>query len=65
MIVRNPANGRAVVASAGWETGPGSNQRVAGVAEEVHDWLQSNHLDDLEIGFALDQSLPLGPIACP
>jgi hypothetical protein len=64
MIVRNPANGRAVVAAGGYETGPGDNTRIGGVAEEVHDWLGTSHLDDLEIGFAADQGLPLGPIDC-
>jgi hypothetical protein len=64
MIVRNRSNGRAVVAAGGYETGPGDNTAIGGVAEEVHDWLGTGHLDDLEIGFAADQSLPLGPITC-
>jgi hypothetical protein len=64
MIVTNPDNGRAVVASAGWETGPGSNTAVAGVSEEIHHYLGTGHLDDLTIGFAADDSLPLGPIDC-
>lgn len=64
MIVRNPANGRAVVAAAGYETGPGDNGSLAGVAEEVHDWLGTGHLDELEVGFAVDRSLPFGPITC-
>lgn len=65
MIVRNPANGRAVVASAGYETGPIANGSIAGVTEEVHDYLGSAHQSDLEIGFAVDQALPLGPLTCP
>ncbi len=64
MIVRNPANGRAVVASAGWETGPGSNTAVAGVTEEIHNYLGTTHLSDLEVGFAVDQAQPLGPVTC-
>jgi hypothetical protein len=64
MIIKNPANGRAVVASAGWETGPGSNARAGGVSEEVHDWLGSGHGDVLVLGFAADQALPFGPIDC-
>ncbi|MEZ4465556.1 MAG: hypothetical protein R3F43_14040 [bacterium] len=32
MIISNPANGRAVVAAAGHETGPGANTAVGGVA---------------------------------
>ena len=64
VIVRNPANGRAVVAAAGWETGPASNRRVAGVSEEIHHWLGTSHDAVLDVGFAADASLPLGPIAC-
>lgn len=63
-VVRNPANGRAVVAAGGYETGPGANDSIAGVVEEVHLSLGTGHRDDLEIGFAADQNLPLGPIAC-
>jgi hypothetical protein len=64
MIIRNPVSGAAVVASAGWETGPGDPAHVAGVTEEVHDALGTGHLDDLEVGFAVDPALPLGPIDC-
>ena len=64
MIVMNPVNGRAVVASAGYETGPGANTAVAGVAEEIHLYLETNHRSDLQIGFAADENLPLGPIDC-
>ncbi len=64
VIVSNPDNGRAVVTSAGWETGPGSNEAVAGVSEEVHDWLGTRHRSVLTVGFAADEGLPLGPIDC-
>ena len=64
MIASNPDNGRAVVVAAGWETGPGSNEAVAGVAEEVHDWLGTGHRSVLTLGFAEDPDLPLGPIDC-
>jgi len=64
MIVKHPTSGRAVVASAGWETGPGSNRAIAGVSEEIHTLLGTTHLDHLEIAFALDQELALGPITC-
>ena len=65
MLIRNPANGRAVVASAGYETGPGSNSEIGGVTEEIHDALGTDHDDTLLLGFLVDQSLPLGPIDCP
>ena len=64
MILINPVNGNAVVASAGYETGPGSNLRIGGATEEVHDVLSTGHLDAVMVGFAADQSLPLGPITC-
>lgn len=64
MIARNPANGRAVVLAAGYETGPGANTAIGGVTEEVHDWLETGHRDALLLGFAADDALPLGPIEC-
>jgi hypothetical protein len=65
MLVRNPESGLTVVASAGYETGPGSNTAIGGVVEEIHLYLGTQHRDRLQIGFAADQSLPLGPIDCP
>ncbi|MCB9734342.1 MAG: hypothetical protein H6745_17260 [Deltaproteobacteria bacterium] len=64
LLVLNPANGRAVVAAGGYETGPGSNTAIGGVAEEVHDHLGTGHRDELVLGFLVDQSLPWGPIDC-
>jgi len=64
MIVRNPTNGRAVVAAAGYETGPGSPTAVAGVSEEIHRYLGTTHRDPLMVGFAVDPSLTLGPVGC-
>ena len=53
-----------MVASAGWETGPGSASHLGGVTEEIHDWLGTSNGSTLQFGFAVDQTLPLGPIAC-
>lgn len=64
MIVRLPGGGPAVVAAAGYETGPGDTSNLGGVTEEIHFYLGTGHLDELEFGFAEDQTLPLGPIAC-
>lgn len=64
MIVQLPGGGPAVVTAAGYETGPGNTDNLGGTTEEVHFYLGTGHLDDLTIGFAADQSLPLGPIAC-
>ena len=64
MIITNPANGRSVVAAAGFETGPGANTAIGGVSEEIHDYLGTGHRDTLMLGFAEDQTLPYGPIDC-
>jgi hypothetical protein len=64
MIVQLPGGGPAIVAAAGYETGPGNTDRLGGVTEEVHFYLGTGHLDDMLIGFAADQDLPLGPIDC-
>ena len=64
MIVFNPENGRAVVAAAGYETGPGANTAIGGVTEEIHDWLETGHRDVLILGFPEDDALPLGPLEC-
>ena len=62
MIVRN--GGRVVVVAAGYETGPGDLDNVGGATEEVHAWLGTGHGGSVELGFAVDQSLPLGPREC-
>ncbi len=64
MIVQLPGGGPAVVTSAGYETGPGNPDHIAGTTEEVHFYFGTGHLDQLRIGFAVDQNLPLGPITC-
>ena len=64
MIVRNPTDGRAVVCAAGYETGPGSNTAIGGVTEETHHHLGTTHRSDLTVGFAVDQTLPYGPVLC-
>jgi len=63
MIVQAP-DGRAVVAAAGYETGPGDPDHIGGVTEEIHHYLGTGHLDELTLGFAADEDLPLGPISC-
>lgn len=64
MLVRNPENGLAVVAAGGYETGPGNPAHIGGVTEEIHDHLGTAHRSTLQIGFLVDQALPLGPIDC-
>ena len=64
VLVYDPATGGAVVASGGYETGPGSNESIGGAVEEIHLALGTEHHDRLVMGFLADDQLPLGPIDC-
>ena len=64
MILINPRNGRALVAAGGYEKGPGSSTAIGGASEEIHHHLRTSHRSHLIMGFATDQTLPLGPIDC-
>jgi hypothetical protein len=65
MILRDPAGGsRAVVVAAGYETGPGNLSHVGGTPEESHFYLGTTHLDPMQIGIAVDQTLAYGPRVC-
>jgi hypothetical protein len=64
VLVYDPATGDAVVASGGYETGPGSNESIGGAVEEIHLALGTEHHDRLVMGFLADNQLPLGPIDC-
>jgi hypothetical protein len=63
-MILQKSDGTAVVVAAGYETGPGDLDNVGGVGEEVHTYLGTGHESVLTLGFAVDQTLPLGPIAC-
>ena len=62
MIIRKPGTSRAVVVSAGFETGPGNLQKIGGTPEETFFYLGGDPL--WTFGIAVDQSLPLGPRVC-
>ena len=64
MIFRQPGTSRAVVVSAGYETGPGDLTFVGGTPEETHFYLGTTHGSVLTLGIATDQTLPLGPRVC-
>ncbi len=65
MILRDPFGGsRAVVVAAGYETGPGDLSNIAGTPEETHFYMNTGHLDTMQIGIASDQTLSLGPRVC-
>ncbi len=63
-MILSDADGRAVAVAAGYETGPGDLDYIGGTTEEVHAWMGTGHGSSLTLGFASDQSLPLGPIDC-
>ncbi len=63
-IVFNGKNGKAIVAAAGYENGPGDLSRIGGACEEIHHHLQTGHLSVLTFGVAADQGLSFGPITC-
>jgi hypothetical protein len=61
-IIKNPVNGRTVVAIAGYETGTGRTGNLAGgICEEIHHYLGTGHGSKLEVGVAKDQTLCPGP----
>ncbi len=64
MIFRQPGGSRAVVVSAGYETGPGDLTWVGGTPEETHFYMGTVHGSILTLGLATDQTLPLGPRVC-
>ncbi len=61
-IIKNPVNGRSVVAIAGYDTWRGNTgDMIGGVCEEIHHYLGTDHGGKLEVGFACDQTLGPGP----
>lgn len=64
MIFRLPGTSRAVVVSAGYETGPGDLSYVGGTPEETHFYLGTTHGSTATLGIASDQTPPLGPRVC-
>jgi hypothetical protein len=62
LLVLNPFTGAAVVASGGWETGPGPNRALGGASEEVHRVLGGGHRAPLVLGLLVDAAAPLGPV---
>lgn len=65
LVQTEPANAeRAVVVSAGHETGPGDLTRIGGTSEETHLYLGTGHLSEMTLGIAKDQTLPFGPRTC-
>lgn len=57
-------NGKSVVAYAGNETGPGSNEFLGGVSPAIHAYLGANNSSQIVISYLKDQTLDFGPINC-
>ena len=64
MILRLASSSRAVVVSAGHETGPGNLAHIGGTPEETHFYMGTGHLSPMWIGLAKDAKLPFGPRIC-
>lgn len=64
VIIKNPSNGKVVVAAAGYETGPTGTKWLLGAQEEVLQAIGADTNSTVSVGFAEDQSLPFGPINC-
>ena len=65
-IITNPANGRSIVASFGYEVGPSDPKWLGGLTPEASYYLDQydNENSPLDVGRAVDQTLPFGPIQC-
>jgi hypothetical protein len=66
MLVTSRDKKRAVLVSAGHETGPSRNTRVGGVTEEVHHYMKTKHLSSMNLGFPKDlpAGIEFGPVNC-
>lgn len=58
------ANGRHVVAIAGYETGPGGDHMLGGVTREVHGWLGTDNNSQITVSYLADQAAHIGPVTC-
>lgn len=65
-LVVNPQTGKAIVAAAGYETGPGDGSKIGGAVYEIHKKLGTSHDSTLTFGKLKSdaQSLEFGPIDC-
>ena len=63
-LVTNPANGRSVVVSGGYEVGPASSYFLGGISTEGHYYLKANNETKLRVARLKNQATKLGPIDC-
>ncbi len=63
-LVFNPLNGRAVVAAAGYETGPRNPESMGGAVPEIHNYFGTQNGYALVFGELKNQDYAYGPIDC-
>lgn len=63
-LVIDPVSGKTVVAAAGYETGPGSCDRMGGAVYEIRKYTSTDHGDTMTFGELSKQDFPFGPINC-
>ena len=63
-LVVNPQTGKAVVAAAGYETGPADSKMLGGAVYEIHKKLGTSHKSTLTFAQMKNQTLSYGPIDC-
>lgn len=65
ILVKNPSNGKAVVAVAGYEIGPSNSKKwLIGGQEELMAYLGVSTNSTVEFGFPSSNDLTVGPITC-
>ena len=60
----NPANGKAVVAASGYETGPSKATSMGGAVPEIHNYFGTSNGYPMLFGELKIQDYPYGPIDC-
>lgn len=63
-LIVNPKTGQTVVGAGGYETGPGSCDRMGGAVYEVQHYLGTKHGSTLTFGKLNNQDLDFGPVDC-
>ncbi len=63
-LVIDPVSGKTVVAAAGYETGPGSCDRMGGAVYEIRKYTNTSHGDPMVFGEMNNQDFKFGPIDC-
>ena len=63
-LIVEPRTGKTVVGAGGYETGPGSCDRMGGAVYEIQHYFGTSHGATLTFGKMRDQGLDYGPVDC-